>query len=397
MSRPGTAHARFERNLLKLLSTPYQRIVLFRPRDGEERVIEGAELESTDATMIANERCLASLAEGFVRITVVQTDELRARLDIRHGGIQSQVREGSGEWRRPDGAADDARDSAPRPTPERSMPQTESKPASTQLSGSLLRVIGIANADGSISAQNAKKLKQTRHLVELFRPALRTISAARTVSEGDPLRILDLASGNAYLTFVLADALATGGTPARIHGIERRPELVKQCGERAKLLGFGQVSFSEGTVASAANPFPESPDLVAALHACDTATDEAISVAIRLKARSIFVAPCCQAELAAQLREQKSGPTPGIAHHGLLIREYAAVLTDAIRAEVLDACGYDVDVVEFVDPEHTPKNRLLRAVLRRDTTPRAGRTMPDVRTRCAAMGVTPRILTLVEA
>jgi hypothetical protein len=156
---------------------------------------------------------------------------------------------------------------------------------------------------------------------------------------------------------------------------------------------MSNVHFDEGAVASAS--IGEAPDLVLALHACDTATDEALAVAIRSGARAIFVAPCCQAELAAQLRGRKAGPTPGIAHHGLLLREYAAVLTDAIRAEVLDACGYAVEVVEFVDPEHTPKNKLLRATLRADRSARPGRTLADVAARCETLSVSPALLRLL--
>ena len=423
MSRPGTAHARFERNLGKLLDAHYLRVVMLRPKDGEERVFEAAS-PATDS-MGDDRRGIFELTnEGFVKVTIVHAENARARLDIRHGGIEWQTRLPSGEWNRSGPPSDTPTESSGAPNSRRSEQDakrtrqaprapnaainaivtanaTPSRLGQTDFSAELLRTIGLANADGSISAQNAKKLKQTRHLVELFRPTLQALRSveARTGSANDspnrPIRILDLASGNAYLSFVLADALRAAAWEAEIHGIERRPELVKQSNERAKQLGFPSVNFSEGAVIGAKSPFSSPPDLVAALHACDTATDEAIAVGIRLEARSIFVAPCCQAELAAQLRAQKAGPTPGIAHHGLLTREYGSVLTDAIRVEVLDACGYDVDVVEFVDPEHTPKNRLLRATRRADPTPRPGRTLEAVQARCAALGVTPKILELV--
>lgn len=356
MGQPG-ARGRFERGLRQALGREYQQIRLSRPRDNQERSFSPASAE-----MVAAE-IMPLVEDGFVKLTVVQPDGSRLVLDARHGGSKTL------------------------PAPP---------PAQGPLSTPVLRAIGIANADGSISAQNAKKLKQARHLVEVLRPAVERVQAT---TDG-PLRVLDLACGNAYLSFILADTLGEAQRPFRIHGVEQRAELVATCQQRANTLGFTSMTFSQGRIADASalsETLGGTPHIVVALHACDTATDEALAAAIGLGARAMFVAPCCQAELAAQLRAKKAGPTPGIVHHGLLLREYGALLTDALRAEILDASGYDVDVVEFTDPEHTPKNKLLRATLRQASAPKAGRTPADVRLRCEQHGVAPRLLDLLGA
>ena len=316
-------------------------------------------------------------------------------------------------------------------------------------SGALLRAIGIMNADGSISATHARKYKQVNHLAELCRPTWERLTAARPRSAAEPLRVLDLACGNAYLSFVLAEVLRQEGVPLRLHGVDVRDDLVTRSRERAATLGMAdpiptttsittdpipaevtadptatqrrrparasvtaaepgvpklpttpRLSFARATIAeaetSAAAALGGPPDLVLALHACDTATDEALALAIRLGVPAVLSVPCCQHELAAQLAKQDpaGAPVPAMLAHGLLRGSYADLLTDSLRVEILNACGYEVAVVEFVSSEHTAKNLLLRAHRRHPYAPvdPARWRLAPIQARCAQLGVSPDLL-----
>ena len=272
-------------------------------------------------------------------------------------------------------------------------------------SDALLRAIGIMNADGSISATHARKYKQVNHLAALCRPTLERLTAARPRSAADPLRVLDLACGNAYLSFVLAEVLRQDGVPLRLHGVDVRDDVVARSRERAATLEMAdRLSFARATIAEAESDAAVAlggpPDLVLALHACDTATDEALALAIRLGAPAVLSVPCCQHELAAQLaaRDPATAPVPAILEHGLLRGAYADLLTDALRVEILGACGYDVAVVEFVSSEHTAKNLLLRCHRRHPYAPvdRARWRLAPVRARCDQLGVSPDLLRRLE-
>jgi SAM-dependent methyltransferase len=266
-------------------------------------------------------------------------------------------------------------------------------------SAPLLRIIGIMNADGTISADSAKKYKQVNHFVELCRPVWERLIAQRPASAAAPLRVLDLGCGNGYLGFVLAEAL-------RLHGVDRRADVIEQCRARAQALGYEGLSFQEASIDEvdlAATPLAaaglgDTPDLVVALHACDTATDDALALAVRAGASSILAAPCCQHELAEQLQHaegaEQAAPVPALLRHSILRKDYAAGLTDALRVELLEACGYHVDAIEFVGSQHTPKNLLLRAHRRHPGTPvdPARWRLDRVRERCERLGVRPRLL-----
>ena len=327
--------------------------------DGE--VVDGPAGAPTEAELAALvERAEAAARAGRVKQTFVIDERTRVRVDARHGRAKVQTLDDETVAKMMGG-----KDRALRP----------------DTSGALLRTIGIANADGSISVRHARKYKQVNHFVELCRPTLERLRSS-------PLRIFDLACGNGYLTFVLAEALRLQERAAEIHGVDVRDDLVERCRARAAELGWPHVEFSVGAIRDA--DLGERPDLVLALHACDTATDEALAKAILAEAEAIFVAPCCQRELAAQL-DTRHVPAPALADVGLLRRDYAATLTDALRVEVLEACGYQVDALEFVASDHTPKNLLLRAHRHR-----ARGNLDAVQARCAALGVTPSLLALLR-
>jgi hypothetical protein len=180
-------------------------------------------------------------------------------------------------------------------------------------SNALLRAIGIMNADGS-------DLRQPRPQVQAGQPPRRAVRARPGSAssrpaprdEAHPLRVLDLACGNAYLSFVLAESLRLAGVPLRLHGVDVRDDVVLRSRERAAQLGMPHLGFARATIAeaetSAITALGGPPDIVLALHACDTATDEALALAIRLGTPAILCVPCCQHELAAQLAAAGASP-----------------------------------------------------------------------------------------
>lgn len=216
----------------------------------------------------------------------------------------------------------------------------------------LLQALHILNVDGSISADKRRKLHQVRRLLELFSPTLDRLAAL-----GRRITVVDGNAGNAYLSLLLHDDLKRRGVPALVLAVDRSAEAVARCRARAAMLGLEGFEVRHGEMRTV--ELPESPDVVVALHGCDTATDEVLLRGVRLRASEIHVAPCCHAELRGCIGAEGAGtfwPTDGI-----LAAEAAALFTDVLRTRWLAACGYEVQCVEFVPFEHTPKNRLIRA------------------------------------
>ncbi|MFB6394146.1 SAM-dependent methyltransferase [Polymorphospora lycopeni] len=215
----------------------------------------------------------------------------------------------------------------------------------------------LAPGDPLFTTTGASAAK--RRQVDAFLRAL-----AATLPEGDlpqPLRVVDLGCGNAYLTFAAYRYLTTRGIDARVVGVDVREDQRERNSTLAAMLGCEEsVEFVAGTILDAA--VDPAPDLVLALHACDTATDEALARAVRWRARWVLAAPCCHHDVAAQLR-QVPPPEPYdlLTRHGILRERFADVLTDSLRAALLRLNGYRVEVVEFVESRHTPRNLLLRA------------------------------------
>jgi SAM-dependent methyltransferase len=178
-----------------------------------------------------------------------------------------------------------------------------------------------------------------------------------------PLHVADLGCGNAYLTFAAYRWLtAARGLDVRLTGVDVRDDQRERNTALAAQLGWSdRVSFVAGAIADA--PVEPAPELVLALHACDTATDDALARAVGWRARWVLAAPCCHHDVAAQLRGAPApAPYQQLTRHGILRERFADVLTDTLRAALLRLHGYRVEVVEFVDSKHTPRNLLLRAV-----------------------------------
>jgi SAM-dependent methyltransferase len=231
-----------------------------------------------------------------------------------------------------------------------------------------------------------------RRQVDAF---LRALAATLPDDLAGPLRVVDLGCGNAYLTFAAHRYLIQRGLDVTLVGVDVREDQRRRNTELAERLGWAdRVSFVAGTIAEAV--VEPAPDLVLALHACDTATDEALSRAVRWNARWVLAAPCCHHDVAAQLRSRTApGPYGLLTRQGILRERFADVLTDALRAGLLRLHGYRAEVVEFVDSRHTPRNLLIRA--RRTGNPPAADQQAEYRELIDQWGVTPRLETLLRA
>ncbi|WJK42197.1 SAM-dependent methyltransferase [Solwaraspora sp. WMMA2056] len=210
-----------------------------------------------------------------------------------------------------------------------------------------------------------------------------------------PLRVVDLGCGNAYLTFAAYRYLVDAGAEPVVTGVDVRTDQRRRNTALAAELGYAdQVTFVAGTIEQAVVDPP--PDLVLALHACDTATDDALARAVAWQARWVLAAPCCHHDIAAQLRRQPAPhPYGPLVSAGILRERFADVLTDTLRATLLRAAGYRVDVVEFIDSQHTPRNLLLRA--RRGGVPDSPAHQRAYAELVDQWNVTPRLQTLLAA
>jgi hypothetical protein len=220
----------------------------------------------------------------------------------------------------------------------------------------LLKDLHLLTRDGHLNADARRKLKQIRHLVGLIRPALEDALARHA----EPL-VIDCGAGKSYLGALLYELVVGPSGRGTITAIEERPELSQQASVRAQRFGHGRFHVATGPIASI--QLPNRPNLVTALHACDTATDDALVLAISRGADHIAVVPCCQAEVARQLECARPGD-PAIAAlfaHALHRRELGSHLTNVVRTLALEAHGYKVTVTELVGWEHSAKNELILA------------------------------------
>lgn len=268
-------------------------------------------------------------------------------------------------------------------------PQAKAKPAADLAnelglrpgqSIELLQSLHILTRDGRINQDSRRKLKQVNHLLQFIEPLLDTAYADRGATT-----LVDHGAGKSYLGFLLYDLWAKARPNAQVVGIETRSELVESSRALADRLGFAGMRFLNIAAADAtdADALAGAIDLVTALHACDTATDDAIRFALERKARFVVLVPCCQAEVAAALREGKKTSLGATAlselwRHPIHTREFGSLVTNTLRCLLLEAHGYRLSVTELVGWEHSMKNELI--VAKREGPPRG-----DARTRIAAI------------
>ncbi|MGH8774312.1 MAG: class I SAM-dependent methyltransferase [Jiangellaceae bacterium] len=222
-----------------------------------------------------------------------------------------------------------------------------------------LYAVGISDAQGRIKPTRRDKYRQVEEFLRASEPVL---DAARSAAGGGPLLVVDLGCGNAYLTFAAYRWLTGLGLDVRLTGVDVKSQARERNTALAASLGWGDgLRFVEGTIDGVEIDDP--PHVVLALHACDTATDDALARAVRWRAPVVLAAPCCHHDVQRQLRGVAAPEPYGpLTRHGILRERFADVLTDAVRASLLRILGYRVEVVEFVESAHTPRNTLLRAV-----------------------------------
>ncbi len=272
-------------------------------------------------------------------------------------------------------------------------PHDRVKPRLLDPADPVLRELGLTDAEGRVRPSRRDKYRQVEELLRALDAVLEPAVLDRLPS---PLRVVDLGCGNAYLTFAAYRFLTgTRGLDVRVTGVDVKAQ-AREHGERvAAALGWSdRVVFVEGTALDAP---VDGADVVLALHACDTATDEALARAVGWGAVVILAAPCCHHDVQRQLAAAGPPPEPYglVARPGILRERFADVLTDGLRAAVLRLAGYRVDVVEFVGSEHTPRNTLLRAV--RTGAPPSRAQREEYAALTTAWRITPRLAELLDS
>lgn len=212
--------------------------------------------------------------------------------------------------------------------------------------------LGVQTPDGKIRDKKFKKFRQINRFLEFVQDVLPELPNDR------PVTIVDFGCGKSYLTFAIYYFLKIQkGYQVRMIGLDLKADVIRRCNELAEKFGYQELTFLQGDIGSYDGV--DKVDLVVTLHACDTATDFALEKAVRWGARVILSVPCCQHEVNGQIESELLQP---LLKYGIVKERVSALVTDAIRANLLEQCGYAVQILEFIDMEHTPKNLLIRAV-----------------------------------
>lgn len=212
--------------------------------------------------------------------------------------------------------------------------------------------LGVMTKEGKIVNSKYDKFRQINRFLELINDILPELDKNRE------LTIIDFGCGKSYLTFAMYYFLRElNGYDIRIIGLDLKEDVIKNCNSLAKKYGYEKLEFIMGDIADFTGT--DKADMVVTLHACDTATDFALEKAVKWGAKVIMSVPCCQHEVNAQIKNESLN---SILKYGILKERFSAIVTDAIRAEILENNGYDTQILEFIDMEHTPKNLLIRGV-----------------------------------
>lgn len=269
------------------------------------------------------------------------------------------------------------------------------KPRLVEPDAPFLRAVGITDQRGVVKPSASAKYRQVERFVEILDHTLASVSdgAGHTA----PVRAVDLGCGSGVLTLATHHHLSRIAPGSTMIGVDTKADLVAGLSATVTTLGWRDIEFRTGTI-DGFEP-DEPPDLVLALHACDTATDDALARAIRWRTRVVLAAPCCQHHLQAQLdrRHVPDGFEP-MFRHGIVRERLGDLLTDTVRAEILRAHGYRTDVIEFVSTEHTAKNLMIRAVLVDEPDPDTLSAAAAAAERLAAVwGVRPALIERLDA
>jgi len=245
---------------------------------------------------------------------------------------------------------------------EQNLSHDKKKDRLLDASDPFLREVGIADAKGVIKPSRQDKYKQVEEFLRLLSPALNAAIDAGQIHKptaDNPLRITDLGCGHAYLTFAAHQFLMNSGIPVVVTGIDIRPDSRDRNNAIAEKLGITKtISFKAEEISKTTS---ESADIAIALHACDTATDDAIAWAVNGGAKLLLIAPCCHHDIQKQI-DAAPEPWGALTKFGLMKERLGDLLTDSFRAQLLRLVGYRVEVIEFIGGEHTPRNLMIRAV-----------------------------------
>lgn len=211
-----------------------------------------------------------------------------------------------------------------------------------------LKELGVTGAEGNVKKEMQHKFKQINRYVEIIDGILKDVPLQNGFS------VADMGSGKGYLSFALYDYLQNKNIDATLTGVELRDDLVKKCTNIAQLCGYHHLHFTKGSIQQTAL---QNIDMLIALHACDTATDDAIAKGIKANTKIIICAPCCHKQIRKQMAPANA--LKFITKHGILLERQAEMVTDTIRSLIMEAYGYKTKVFEFIDEEHTPKNVLI--------------------------------------
>ncbi len=244
--------------------------------------------------------------------------------------------------------------------------------------------LGVMTAAGKVVAARYDKFRQINRFLEMVADVADQLDPSR------PDHVVDFGSGKSYLTFALYHYLRSiRCLDARVTGLDLKRDVIAHCEGIARELGYEHLRFVAGDIAHF--EAPERPEMVVSLHACDTATDDTLAKAVRWEARVILAVPCCQHEL---FRKLKSEPLRPLLKYGILKERETALVTDAIRGALLELNGYSIQLLEFIEMEHTPKNILIRAV-RTGRHPEHARLLREYLAFKAAWGVEPYLESLL--
>lgn len=245
---------------------------------------------------------------------------------------------------------------------EQDLSHDRSKARLLDASDPFFIAIGISDKNGSLKPSMSDKYKQVEEFLRLLVPALTSAISAGHISpptETQPLTVVDLGCGHAYLTFAAHQYLRTQGMPVKVIGIDVRTSSRDRNNEIARQLGISQsIEFRAEEISDTSVTHA---DVAIALHACDTATDDAIAWAINSDAKLALLAPCCHHDVQAQMKEIPE-PWSLITRHGIMKERLGDLLTDALRMQIMKLRGYRVEAIEFIGGEHTPRNLMIRAV-----------------------------------
>ena len=246
-----------------------------------------------------------------------------------------------------------------------------------------MNALGLTDAKGNVLPSAQDKYRQINKYIEVLD------NLVRQLPERDVIRVADMGAGKGYLTFALYDHLANRlMRKAKVTGVEFRPDLVKLCNETARTAGFDGLRFVQGTIEGYDCA---GADIVIALHACDTATDDAIAKAVHADASLIVVAPCCHKQIRREM--EKSGnaasgsPLDFLMKYGTYVERVAEMVTDGLRAEMLELSGYKTNLFEFISDAHTPKNVMIVAVKLAQPTKNLAKIAASIEATKAQFGI----------